>query len=63
MEEAQKRQLPASGGAGAAPPPKTTAPAISWRLTLHIALGVTWHLGRDGWWRVAGATGRANCVC
>jgi hypothetical protein len=34
IEEAQERALPAaSGGAGAAPPPKTTAPA-SWRLTL-----------------------------
>jgi hypothetical protein len=31
----------ASGGAGAAPPPKTTAPA-SWRLTLPWALGITW---------------------
>jgi hypothetical protein len=41
MEEAHERPLPASGGAGAAPPSKNTAPA-SWRLTSHIALGTTW---------------------
>jgi hypothetical protein len=35
--------LPASGGASAAPPPKTTATA-SWRLTLPCG----YHLGRDG---------------
>jgi hypothetical protein len=40
LREAQERPLPASGGAGAAPPPKTTAPA-SWRLTLPW-LGITW---------------------
>jgi hypothetical protein len=40
IEEAQERPLPVSGGAGAAPPPKTTAPA-SWRLTLPC-LGITW---------------------
>jgi hypothetical protein len=42
-EEAQERPLPASGGAGAAPPPKTTAPA-SWRLTL------PWVSPGAGWW-------------
>jgi hypothetical protein len=47
-----------SGGASAAPPPQTTAPA-SWRLT-YIALGITWG-GGAGWW-VTGATGRANCA-
>jgi hypothetical protein len=40
MEEAQERPLPASGGAGAAPPPKTTVPATC--LAAHIALGTTW---------------------
>jgi hypothetical protein len=54
-KRAQERPLPASGGAGAAPPPKTTAPA-SWRLTL------PWVSPEAGWW-VTGATGRANCAC
>jgi hypothetical protein len=41
MEEAQERPLPrVVRGAGAAPPPKITAPA-SW-LAAHIALGITW---------------------
>ena len=52
---AQEHPLPASGGAGAAPPPKTTAPA-SWRLSL------PWVSPGAGWW-VTGATGRANCAC
>jgi hypothetical protein len=42
IEEVQERPLPASGGAGAAPPPKTPAPA-SWRLTC-----ITWWLGGRG---------------
>jgi hypothetical protein len=58
MEEAQKRPLPtteASGGAGAAPPPKTTAPA-SWRLTLPwiTYLGITWDGLVGGWVRGRG---------
>jgi hypothetical protein len=56
MEEAQERPLPVSGGAGAAPPPKTTAPA-SWRLTL------PWASPGAGWWVAGGATGRTNCAC
>jgi hypothetical protein len=43
IEEAQKRPLPASGGAGAAPgaapPPQTHRPG---QLAAHIALGITW---------------------
>jgi hypothetical protein len=57
IEEAQERPLPASDGPGAAPPPKTTAPA-SWRLT-----SLPWvSSGAGGWW-VTGATRRANCAC
>jgi hypothetical protein len=40
MEEAPSAASDGAGGAGAAPPPQTTAPA-SWRLTLPW-LGITW---------------------
>jgi hypothetical protein len=51
MEEVQERPLPASGGAGAAPPPKTTAPA-SWRLTLPWV--------SPGWGGLVGGRGRTG---
>jgi hypothetical protein len=39
IEEAQERPLPASGGAGEAPPPQNHRPG---QLAAHIALGATW---------------------